>query len=45
MEAAALVTKTLLARAKRAEVFRGDWYVAVELEDDSSRWACAGQEG
>ena len=44
MEFATLVTKPLLSRAKSAEVLSGLWHnVAVELEDDSSRWACAGQ--
>ena len=44
MEATVLVAESLLARAQSAEVFSSLWYVlGVELEDDSSRWACAGQ--
>lgn len=44
MEATTLIAKTLVVRAKSAEIFGGLWYVlAEELEDDSSRWAFAGQ--
>ena len=44
MEAATLIAKPFLPRAKSAEVFSSLWHnVTVELEDDSSRWACAGQ--
>lgn len=44
MEAATRIAESLLIRAKSAEVFCGNWYfLAVEPEDDSSRWACAGQ--
>lgn len=44
VEATVLVAEPLLARAQSAEVFGGLWYVVgVEFEDDSSRWACAGQ--
>lgn len=40
MEAATRIAESLLIRAKSAEVFCGNWYfLAVEPEDDSSRWA------
>ena len=41
MKTATLIAKALLSRAKSAEVFSRLWYnITVELEDDSSRWAC-----
>lgn len=44
MEAATLIAKPFLARAKSAEILSSLWHnVSVELENDSSRWACAGQ--
>ena len=44
MEATVLVAKPFLARAQSAEVFGRLWYIlGVELEDNSSRWTCAGQ--
>ena len=44
METATRVAKPLLVCAKGAEVFGCRRYdVAVELKDDSSRCACAGQ--
>ena len=44
MEAATLIAESFLIRAKSAEILSGNWHdVAVELEDDSSRWACAGR--
>lgn len=43
MEAATLITKPFLLRAKGSEVLGSCWYDAVEIEDDSSWWACAGQ--
>ena len=44
MESTTLVTKPLFSRAKSAEVLSGLGYnIAVELEDDSSRRACAVQ--
>ena len=44
MKTATLVAKPLLARAKSAEIFGRLWHnIAVELEHDSSRGACARQ--
>lgn len=44
MEAATLIAKPFLARAKSAEILSSLWHnVTVELENDSRRWACAGQ--
>ena len=44
MEFTTFVTKPLFSRAKSVEVLSGLWHnIAVELEDDSSRRACAGQ--
>lgn len=44
MEAATFIAKPLLARAKGAEIFGSLWYLlAVEVEDNSSGWACVGQ--
>lgn len=46
MEATTLVAKALLTRAKSAEVFgRFRYDLGEKLEDDSSRWACAGHGG
>ncbi len=43
MEATTFIPKTFLACAESAEVLcRLGHNVAVELEDDSCRWACAG---
>ena len=45
MDAATLVPKTLLSGTKSAEVLGClGYYVAVELDADSSRWSCAGQK-
>lgn len=44
MEFAPLIAKPFLPRAESAEVLsRLGHNIAVKLEDDSSRWACAGQ--
>lgn len=44
MEFAPLIAKPFLPRAESAEVLgRLGHDIAVKLEDDSSRWACAGR--